>query len=151
MLRTPWPLPAFVGRSWWVPVRKSLETSPPWIREGKFCWPPGAAVERVFAANAAGGLLAVFGPGWSGASSGAHLPRWVREKLLEAEASPQPSEKGGHSPGWGGDPAVRLIPPGLASRCVPFLILRHLTFPNTRRSQALTHVLGPLFQASLYI
>lgn len=51
-------------------------------------------VERAFAADAAGGLLAVIGPGWSGASSGAHLPRWVREKLLEAEASPQPFEKG---------------------------------------------------------
>lgn len=61
---------------------------------GKLLLASWAAVERAFAADAAGGLLAVLGPGWSGASSGANLPRWVREKLLEAEASPQPSERG---------------------------------------------------------
>lgn len=93
MLRTR-ALPAFVGRSCWVPVPKPFETSPPRIRERNFFWLPGAVVERAFAADAAGGLLAVIGPGWSGASSGAHLPRWVREKLLEAEASPQPFERG---------------------------------------------------------
>lgn len=69
------------------------------------------------------GCYGLLGPGWSGAASGPHLPRWIREKLLDAEASPDPQSLGEWvgARGWRRDRAVRSIPPGLVSRCVPFL------------------------------
>lgn len=56
-LRTPRPLPVFVGRSRWVPVPKPFKASSPSPWERNLCWLPGAAGERTCALDPVGRVL----------------------------------------------------------------------------------------------